>query len=580
MKTLKQLVLCLICIVMMTTMASAQPSGGSRPAPSGGGNAGGPGMSGQALNAGTMPEGGSFEAPQGDGVNVQAGNGESRQGGGGFEAPQGGGVNVQVGDGGSLPDGGTGGGPRVQVFGGAQPPVGDYDGDGQPDVGTFLPSGGMSQDVLNQFYTQLLGRGGGFEPTGGFGGRGLGNISLDALFASPEYGGGFGTRSQRTVEGESLTGTALEGTPWMPTELQGELPVAPAALTDLTAITQAQENAQVAVDVAVQQSTEAAQQAADAATQAAQQAYDQFWTDYYAAVDYTANAYYATVTASADYMLQTYEEAVNYTMQAVDYYIAYAEQYAYYCAAYPWDCYSYVYDATYNTYVYVGEVSDEAVSTTTVGEVTTTATYPIQPTPTPSAEAYEALVVFANDQLGAVVEPVYAGVATDEVQLMMGYLPAEIQAYLLNTTTMSGTTYWGLLHGGFGAVMVGDCAADSANCAVTADNLSVQLSSAAAGAYGILANQTMPTTTTDALALITMVYPKLDGLAFAQITDVEQGLAFMATTASMGYDTATMQPVSAAKVVYAGVVDVNGQAFVYAMVGVGEGYVSSMTNFA
>lgn len=44
--------------------------------------------------------------------------------------------------------------------------------------------------------------------------------------------------------------------------------------------------------------------------------------------------------------------------------------------------------------------------------------------------------------------------------------------------------------------------------------------------------------------------------------------------ASLGYDTATYQPVSVAKVVYAGVVIVSGQPFVYTLVAVGEGYVA------
>ncbi|MBE2270907.1 MAG: hypothetical protein IAE80_21900, partial [Anaerolinea sp.] len=304
--------------------------------------------------------------------------------------------------------------------------------------------------------------------------------------------------------------------------------------------------------------------------EAAQQAYDQLWADYYAAVDYTAQAYYDTVTATADYMLQSYYAAVDYTTQAVDYYIDYYDQYAYYCTLYPWDCYSYAYDAATYTYYYVGDVSDTPAGTTTIGDVTINVGYPIQPTPIPSAEAYEALVLFANDQLGAVVEPLYAGAATDGVQSVLTYLPEEIEALMLNAMSISGAAYWGLLPGGAAAVAVGDCAV---NCAITADNLSIQLSSGSAGAYGMLASAAAPTSPDTALQLITTVYPKLEGLAFAQITDVETGYAFTATTASVGYDAATQQPVSSAKVVYAGVVDVNGVPFVYALVAVGQGYV-------
>ncbi len=73
------------------------------------------------------------------------------------------------------------------------------------------------------------------------------------------------------------------------------------------------------------------------------------------------------------------------------------------------------------------------------------------------------------------------------------------------------------------------------------------------------------------------MYPKFTGLAFAQVTDIDTGYAFTATTASMGLDPVTNQPVSAAKVIYAGVVSLNGQTYVYALVGVGEGYASVLS---
>jgi len=538
MKTLRTIALCAVWLLVTAALAYAQPSaGGARPMPSGSGGAGGPGIGGSAMSAGFS----GLQMPSGD-----FGGGQGRQG---IDRSQ-------SGRGGADRSGGSG-------FGG------------------FRASGGLTTDSVDQIRQSLQGRGGGFVPSGGFRERGSSSIPLDlSAFSSddPAFSsfGGFGTRSQRgEAEGQdgALIGTTLQDAGWQPDTLDGTVPEAPGAFSDLSGVVQAQGDAQAAIDQALQDASESAQQAAQQAAASAQQAYDQFWNDYYSAVNYTANAYYNTVTSSADYLLQTYQQAVNYTTDAVDYYLAYAEQYVNYCAAYPWDCYSYVYDAAYNTYVYVGDISDEPVRTVTVGDVTTNVTINVAATPTPSAEAYEALVVFANDQLGAVVEPLYAGEATDAVLATFSYLPAELQAYLSNATSISGAAYWGLLNGGVGGVMVGDCATDSANCVISTDNLSTQLTSASAGAYGLLTMQAMPATPGDALDLITTVYPKLDGLAFAQVTDVEGGLAFTATAASMGYDAATMQPVSVAKVVYAGVVDVNGQAFVYALVGVGEGYV-------
>ncbi len=315
------------------------------------------------------------------------------------------------------------------------------------------------------------------------------------------------------------------------------------------------------------------QAAADASTQA-QGAYDQLWTDYYTAVDTTAQTYYDTVSASTDYALQAYQEAVDYTTQAVDDYAGTYADYAAYCATYSWDCYSYTYDSTSGSYSYTGDTSSTATTQVTIGDVTINGSYPAETSPTPSADAYEALVVFANDQLAVTVDPLYAGSFTGDVQTIMAYLPAEIQALLLNATSISGNAYWGLMAGGAGVVLVGDCASSPSACAVNSDNLTTQLSSASAGTYGFLVSAAAPTSADAALQLVTQVYPKFTGLSFAQVTDVETGYLFMATTASMGIDPVTYQPVSVVKVIYSGVVTVNGQSFVYTLVGIGEGYVN------
>jgi len=382
--------------------------------------------------------------------------------------------------------------------------------------------------------------------------------------------GGFGTRGS-----ESPTGGFFDANT-RPDSLPTDIPEAPGAFENLTGLGEIQSEAWTAVEDALAGASGSASEYADQVTQAAQDAYDQLWSDYYEAVDYTAQAYYDAVTATAEYALQSYYAAVDYTTQAVDYYLAYYDQYVYYCSLYPWDCYSYAYDAAAYTYYYIGDVSSTPSGTTTVGDVTTNITIVAEP-PTPSAEAYEAIVLFANDQLGAVVEPLYAGTVTAEIDQMITLLPEEMQAYLLNATAISGTEYWGMLNGGAAAVTVGDCATNPAGCAVTADTLSMQLSSASMGAYAIRASAAVPSTADEALRLITTVYPKLTGLSFAQITDVEEGLAFTATTASLGTDV-NGQPISAAKIVYAGVLDLNGMPYVYAMVAVGEGYANVFAN--
>jgi hypothetical protein len=486
------------------------------------------------------------------------------RGGGG--QPQGGGAGPGGGEGGpggiELPGGGERPGPGgIELPGGGERP-----GPG----GIELPNLEASLPFLNENFT-------GFAPFSGegldifsrFGERGPGNFNLGDMFpggegfSPPWQQGGFGAQSEGGFANQVRN---IEGTPWRPDGVSTGVPAAPSAIANVDP------SAQSAARDAVREAS--GEERINEATESAQEAYDQVWDDYYEAVDYTAQTYYDTVTASTDYILESYYEAVDYTTESTDYYEEYSDDYEDYCSAYSWDCYSYTYNTTNNTYYYTGDVSDDAVTTTESGDVTTTESVPVGVEPSPSAEAYSAIVIFANDQLGAVVEPLYAGTATGEVQALLGQLPEEIQAYFLNTLSISGDAYWGLLYGGVAGVAVGDCT--TSDCAVTRDNLDVHLSNGSAGAYSILADSAMPTTTAEALDLITKVYPRLEGLAFAQITDVE-GLAFTATTASMGVDATTGEPISVAKVVYAGTFDLNGQPLVYAVVAVGEGMVAAAT---
>lgn len=571
-----------ICL-LIPAATYAQPGGDrDRPSPGEtGGSVGGPGMSGAALGSGRSQPGGN--APQGGGPQP------------GGNRPEGG--NPQPG--GNRPEGGNPQPGGNAPFGGNRPEGGNpqQPGGNAPFGGNAAPGGDLPQ-LPGREGGAPFGEGGplsGFPPFSSagdllerFGERGIGNLPLTDLLP-PNDGsmppwlaqferGGFGVRSQG---GAAPGGDQIEGTPWRPGSASTDIPAAPAPIDDLDASTQT--NAQTTLDEIRQQyegqgqdGVEAAEDRADQAVDAAQDAYDQVWEDYYDAVDYTADVYYDTVSANTDYALQAYEEAVDYTAQTVDYYIAYAEQYASYCSLYPWDCYSYSYDASTNTYVYVGDVSATPVTTTEIGNVTTSSSVPVSSAPAPSAEAYEAIVVFANDQLGAVVEPLYAGVATGEVQMLISQLPAEMQAYFLNSLSVSGATYWGLLNGGVAGVAVGDCTAG--DCTVNGENLTLHLSSGSSGAYAIRASAAMPATADEALALITQVYPRLEGLAFAQITDIDAGLAFTATTASMGVDPSSGQPVSTAKIVYAGVVGSNGQTLVYTVVAVGQGHVGALGN--
>jgi hypothetical protein len=142
-----------------------------------------------------------------------------------------------------------------------------------------------------------------------------------------------------------------------------------------------------------------------------------------------------------------------------------------------------------------------------IGEVTTSETYPpAEATPVPSAEAYKAVTVFANDQLGAVVEPLYAGQATDQVQVMIQSLPPEMEAFMLEALGASCADYWALLNGGVAGVLAGECRAGDR--VISLASLNAELSSASLGAYVMYANASVPATANEALSLITTVYPR------------------------------------------------------------------------
>ncbi len=601
-KHIRVLTLVLVASLALTGVSFAQPGGGSPDNPPGGGRGGGnaqPGGGGGAAPSGGSPGGQSFQtqsfeqndrpAPSTNGGNL----GGPAMGG---EAVNAGRTDVPTRSGSRTAGGATR--PGDDTPGGNAPnPPGNRElpnaGGENPRTGN-RPFGGSFNQVPEPGSAEFLQQreaflssievtgGGGFGPLVGspadvsarFGERGIGELPIQfgpMSEDSPPWvanleQGGFGAN---TDGGPADANEFRDVDPGMrrPAELEGE--AAPGAYDNLSSLDEAAEANEDVAETQEQAADDTTQeQAADDATAAASERYDTFWADYYEAVDETADTYYDTTTAVADYYLDVYVEAVDYTTEAVDYYVDYAEQYDDYCATYPFDCYSYTYDYSTNTYYYTGDISTEPAGTAEAGTVTTTETLTVAD-PEPSVDAYRAVVLFANDHLAAAVEPLYAGSATPEVGQQLALLPDQISARVLNSTTVAGETYWGLLNGGVAGVMVGDCT--DGECVVTNVNLSILLSSESAGVYGLLADAPYPPDSSVALQLITDVYPKLDGLAFTQLTDVD-GYAFTASAAGLGYDETTQSSVSVTKVIYAGTVEVEGQPFVYVLVGVGETY--------
>lgn len=462
---------------------------------------------------------------------------------------------------GSAGFGGRGGGGGLSGIGpGGQPRQGGLGLGGGLGVGN---NGGLGG---------LLNRPGGLGPGQnrlGLGGVGSGNNNPRPDNLGPESGlGGLGP-------GGLNPGTGIGG--FLFGNGNFEIPRSPAVFENLG-------NGQAAQQAA-QNAAEQGQEAIDQAVAQAQDAYEQMWEDYYEAVDYAAEMYYDSVTGAIDYGAETYEEyynqAVAQAQQAVNSYYEYYNDYLTYSEMYPWDSYAYTYDEATGQYVtnetvnnyyynYTTGSSESAADITiptsaTVSQAVTT--LPIPQAPAPSQEAYETIVVFANDQLGAVVTPAYAGEVTQETLALLASLPAQAQNPLYNAQNMAVQAYYGLLNGGVAGVALGDCS-EGASCQLSGD-IPADISSAALGSYALTTAEAMPASPGDALELITLVYPKLTGLQFTQATDVP-GYAFSAMTSSVALENG--QPTIVAKAVFAGVINANGRTIVYATVGLGEAY--------
>lgn len=430
------------------------------------------------------------------------------------------------------------------------------------------------------------GAGNGVGPGAGNGvgpGAGNGNTPLN----NPLLSGGTDGPFELRPDGRTGLGNLTELLPKGFTFANGQLtiPDATALLENLDTAAEAQGQAQEVITKA----GETTQEAIDQAQENAQAAYEQLWEDYYAAVDYAAQAYYDSVTSAIDYGAATFEEyynqAVSDAYAVVDYYYDYYYDYAAYCELYPWDCYQYTYDETSQSYVsdeavnnyyynyYYGTATPtaETIPTTQVTSPSLAAAPPIS-LPEPSAEAYEAIVVFANDQLGAVVTPVYAGEVTGELLALLQQLPVYVQNATYGATQFATASYYGLLQGGAAVVSVGECPAGT-SC--TLDDIPAELSEASLGVYLLQTAEAMPTSEGQALQLIQLVYPKLTGLPFSEVESSDgsiPGYAFTATTTSAAL--VNGQPAFVTKVVFAGVMNVNGYTVVYTAVGIGSAYAS------
>ena len=193
-------------------------------------------------------------------------------------------------------------------------------------------------------------------------------------------------------------------------------------------------------------------------------------------------------------------------------------------------------------------------------------TRPPLTTPTASPDAERVLVEFAQQQLGIVIKPIYAGNATDKADALLKALPPEIQSAMNKMPDLATQSYWGLLGNGVATVNIGECAA-GAVCTVGGEN-ELELNSASLGIYVLRVSDPTPTDADAALALVQQTFPGLKGLSFSPVENEEiKGYAFYVLVP--GVDLGAGQAAIAAKSVIAGTTDVNGKTVVYAAVGLG-----------
>lgn len=314
----------------------------------------------------------------------------------------------------------------------------------------------------------------------------------------------------------------------------------------------------------------ALENASTEALDAAQAAYDQYWQDYYTMLDSLAQEYFGMTLADAEAL---YQEALSITVTALSEFEENAETYAEYCLYYPWDCYNYAYDAASGVYEELEAVSDAPVAEVVLGEVTSSETLwaIADEMLLNSPEAFEAIMVFANDQLGLQVQPLYAGRATQDIVNYLMVLPAPAATYA--SMMVDVESYWGLLNNGVAGVAIADCGAD---VVCNLDNMPQELSDASAGIYMIEIGAPMPRSSEEALHLVTTVFPAFNGLEFAEVVDSDiLGRAFIATTHGVGA-TNDGQPLTVAKLIFTGVSDYDGTVpAAFAVVAIGEAQIQA-----
>jgi hypothetical protein len=244
-------------------------------------------------------------------------------------------------------------------------------------------------------------------------------------------------------------------------------------------------------------------------------------------------------------------------------YLTYSETAETTCAAAPWECARYAWDAVSGVYIDNRGLSSAPFGAAPLGALPSAA-LPAPGSSSPSAEAYQALTLFAaTEQLMIAIEPLYAGSFSADVSRVLGYLPPEVRAYIAALSEGAEAAYWGLWQGGAGGVFFAECS-PPATCVIdnafnigTADN--------EAGVYTLFVPEMMPASPEAALALLTRVYPALMGMGFTQLSDISAGYAFTSRYVTIVSDGSGGQMAASTVTYLTGVMQIAGRTLTYAI---------------
>lgn len=191
-----------------------------------------------------------------------------------------------------------------------------------------------------------------------------------------------------------------------------------------------------------------------------------------------------------------------------------------------------------------------------------------------AATDYIASLGFADHYLNTAVYPIFASVFNDTQNVVqparqdtMDAITSQFPTYLhplfKDADSLGHMSYWGVLADGVSLIYTGQC---QGKCALEVDILQEQVNRGSLGAYAVY-REGNPQTVQDITYLLYATYPELYQVGLAPI-ETEIGSAFKSIT--FNPDTSKLTGY------YAGILPIDGQSIVYAVVVVGEDYVNLM----